>query len=92
MTLTAARRYAVQKQTRIEFTTSLGLQCIIDEHGIARVPDLKAAPGFTMTAEFDQAAEFTLVHGAQRKPVSRMELEQLAGPTAAATHGHDEDE
>ena len=91
MTLAEVRRYAVQKQTRIEFQTTQGELCAVDEHGVARVPDLKAAPGFVMTAEFDQAAEFTLVRGNQRKKVSREEFSQLAGPKAAA-HAHDEDE
>jgi hypothetical protein len=92
MTLTQARRYAVQKQTRIEFRTSQGMQCVIDEHGVARVPELKSAPEFAMTAEFDQASEFTLVKGAQRKPATREELSKLAGPTKAAAHDHDEEE
>jgi len=92
MTLSEARRYAVQKQTRIEFRTSQGLLCVIDEHGVARVPELKAAPDFVMTTEFDQAAQFTLVRGNQRKNVSRDELSQLAGPAKAAVHAHDEDE
>jgi hypothetical protein len=92
MTLTQARRYAVQKQTSIEFHTASGIACLIDQQGVARVPELKAAPDFVMTTEFDQASAFTLIRGAQRKLISRDELSQLAGPAQAATHGHDEDE
>jgi hypothetical protein len=92
MTLTQARRYAVQKQTSIEFHTSRGIACVIDVQGVARVPELKAAPDFVMTTEFDQAAAFTLVRGAQRKQLSRDELSQLAGPAQAASHGHDEED
>ena len=92
MTLTEARRYAVSKKTRIEFSTASGLDCIIDEHGIARVPELKAAPDFTMTNEFDNATTFVLVRGAQRETVSRQQLSDMAGPSKAANHAHDEDE
>ena len=92
MTLTEARRYAVQKQTRIEFQTSQGVDCFIDLQGVARVPDLKAAPDFVLTAEFDQSLEFTLVKGAQRKLITRDELAALAGPSKVVSAGHDEDE
>jgi hypothetical protein len=92
VTLTEARRYAVQKKTRIEFRTSQGLVVVVDESGVGRVPELKAAPEFVMTTEFDQAAEFTLVKGALRKNVSRQELTELAGPSKAASHAHDEEE
>jgi hypothetical protein len=92
MTLTQARRYAVQKQTSIEFQTAQGLTCVIDEHGVARVPELKAAPEFVMTTEFDQAQQFTLIRAGQRKAITREQLSEMAGPVQAVAHGHDEDE
>jgi hypothetical protein len=92
MTLTEARRYAVQKKTRIEFQTTGGTTCVVDEHGIARVPSLASAPEFVMTDEFDKAGEFTLIRGAQREVLSRDQLTKLAGPSKPIAHGHDEDE
>ena len=92
MTLTEARRFAVQKKTRVEFRTSGGETCVVDEHGVARVPGLTSAPSFVMTDEFDRAAEFTLVRGTQRDVLSREQLAKLAGPAKTATPSHDEDE
>jgi hypothetical protein len=92
VTLNEARRYAVKKQTSIEFRTTQGMACVIDLQGVARVPELKSAPGFLLTDEFEQAREFVLIRGGQRKPATRDELSQLAGPAQAAAHDHDDDE
>ena len=91
MTLTDVRRYAVRHRARIEFTSSQGAAIAIDEHGVARVEGLTAAPGFTVTEEFERAAAFVLVRGGQRQSLERARLDELAGKGAAVV-AHDEEE
>lgn len=91
-TLTQARRLAVTKKLRIEFATTQGHQCIIDEHGVARVPGLQSAPEFSLTTEFATASEFTLVEGAQRRKVTATQLAELSGAQKPAADHHDDDE
>jgi hypothetical protein len=60
MTLAELRRLAVRQQSRIHFHLQNGMECVIDEHGIARVPALHSIPDFNLEQELAKAGEFAL--------------------------------
>ena len=102
MTLADLRKFSIRKQFRVRFTLQNGLECVITEFGMARVPALKNVPDFNLERELASAGEFVLepiVPAGEKNPpkprsINRDELEKLAiGATgAAAAPGEHEDE
>ncbi len=99
MNLLDLRRISVKQRVRVRFRLTNGLECLVDERGTAQVPDLRAAADFSLTEEFEKAAEFTVEPAAmpgsrkqrpERRRVSRAELESMAGTAPAAHEDHDE--
>ena len=90
-TLAQARRFTVTKKARIEFAAH-GMRCVIDEHGVARVPELTAAPGFVLSDEFERAEEYHVEQAGLRRRVTREELAAMVGSAKPAAQHHDEDE
>ncbi len=102
MTLADLRRLSVRKQVHIRFRLKNGIECVIDEHGIARVPELRGVPDFNLEQELAAAGEFRIdpvpkkedKHaGSGSRTVSREELARWtsAGPLTAAAGEHQED-
>ncbi|MEO8592172.1 MAG: hypothetical protein ABI759_02520 [Candidatus Solibacter sp.] len=103
MNLVDLRKLAIRKRATIRFGLKNGMQCVISETGIARVPELQASPDFNLEAELAGATEFVLeevpvagAKGAKTRPtpLSRAELSAMTqmSPTAAAAHDeHDEE-
>ncbi len=95
MTLTDVRRLAVRKGARIRFQLPAGLECVVDEHGMALIPELKAPPSFRLDREFEGVGHFVMetVSGKEtkREPFTREQLGALAGKPAAAAHSHDDE-
>ena len=84
MTLLDLRRYAIRNRVRVHFTLEPAGECIINEHGVLRVPSLRSAPEFNVTASFSQVERFTLVavdSGSRRQDLSREQLEVLLDET-----------
>ena len=103
MTLVDLRKLAIRKQARIRFGLKNGMQCVITETGLARVPDLSATPDFNLETELAGASEFVLeeVGAAGSKapkprpvPLSREQLTAMTqnAPAAGAAHDDHEDE
>ena len=100
MTLVDLRRLAIRKQSKIRFTLQNGMECVISEDGIARVPALKGVPEFNLEQELAAATAFAveavapagIKHPLQAKPVSmgRQELAAMALDAPAARAAHDE--
>lgn len=96
MTLADLRMLAVKKTARIRFVLPNGMECAVDEHGIARVPALNKQPDFDLERELVQIAEFLIEWRAdldkkgmpKRQTLARAELESLskAGAGPAAVH------
>jgi len=90
MTLVDLRRAAIKKNLRIRFELSNGMECIVNERGIARIPALHAVPSFNLDQELSRASRF-LVEPAgdagKRKPrsYSPEELAALAAAGAGET-------
>lgn len=99
MTLADLRRLAVKKTARIRFVLPNGMECAVDEHGIARVPALNKPPDFELERELAQIAEFLLEWRAdldkkgmpKRQTLTRAELESLSKANAGPAAAHEEE-
>ena len=60
MKLADLRKLAIRKQTRIRFPLANGMECVINERGVAQVPSLKEPPAFNLEEELASAATFVL--------------------------------
>src|SRR5262245_19258963 len=60
MKLAELRKLTIKKQIRIRFVLPNGLECIVNEHGIAQIPALKAVPDFNLERELPQVGQFVL--------------------------------
>jgi hypothetical protein len=102
MTLADLRKFTIRKQFRVRFKLQNGLECVITEHGMARVPELKNVPDFNLEQELASAREFVLdpvvpaseKNSQKPRSINRDELEKLAvaAPGAAAAHADHDDE
>jgi hypothetical protein len=100
--LTDLRKLAIRSQFRIHFRMRNGQECLMDEHGIARVPDFQGIPDFNLEEELGFAQEFLLESSApaekgkaappRPRQIVRLELEAMvsAAPGAAAA-AHEEE-
>ena len=95
MTLLDLRKIAVRQQVRIRFQISNGLECVINEHGIAQVPSLNTIPDFNLEKEFESVAQFNVEPAVvdPKKPVPPRPLTREAmiamadsSPIAVAEH------
>jgi len=102
MTLADLRKFSIRKQSRVRFPLPNGMECVIDEHGVARVPALLSVPDFNLEHELVSARHFVLeplVPAGEKNPpkhrsLTRDELETLAmaAPVGAAAHDAHDDE
>lgn len=100
MKLADLRKLSIRKQLKIRFRLQNGMECVITEHGIAQVPELKGIPDFNLEQELLSAGQFLLEPAAipdkknppKPRSVGREELAGLAvaGPTAAPDEHEDE--
>ena len=99
MKLVDLRRVAVKKHLRIRFDLSNGMECVVNERGVAQVPALHAAPSFNLEEELSRASRFLVepageAANAKMKPRSytTAELAALAATGSAEAHpeAHDE--
>lgn len=99
MKLADLRRVAIKTSVRFRFPLSNGLECVLNEHGIAEIPALKAVPDFNLEDELARAAQFTMepvaaVEKNKNRPqvFTREQLAALVAPkTAEAAHDDHED-
>jgi hypothetical protein len=100
MKLVDLRRLAIRKQCKIRFALRNGMECVIAEDGIARVPALKSVPEFNLEEELAAATAFVVDAGvpagmkspAKPKPVplGRAALSAMALDSQGAVASHDE--
>ncbi len=60
MKLADLRKVTVKKHLRIRFPLSNGMECVVNEHGIAQVPALRAVPSFNLEEELVGAQAFVV--------------------------------
>jgi hypothetical protein len=73
MKLVDLRKLAIRKQVEIRFTLANGMICVVDVHGLARIPGLKGPSDFNVEEEFARA-ESVFVAGNE---ITRAALEQM---------------
>jgi hypothetical protein len=91
MKLADLRKLSIKQETRIRFAITGGLECVINEHGIAQVPGLHGIPKFDLESELAEAREFRFEparHPDRKGPVpirllTRDEVAGLLGPASA---------
>lgn len=95
MTLLDLRKTAIREQAKIHFRLGNGMECVVNEHGVAQVPGLHAKPEFNLEQELSGAGEFLFEPQPPKPPrkLRREELETMtsAAPAAAAAHDHEDD-
>ena len=100
MKLADLRKLAIRKQIRICFQLKNGMECVVNEKGVAQVPSLKAPPQFNLEDELAGALTFVMepvvVAGTRNVPkpstIGRDELAALAAAGGEAAPAHDEHE
>jgi hypothetical protein len=99
MKLADLRKLAIRKQVRIRFPLKNGMECLINERGVAQVPALQAPPDFDLEEELAGAADFIMesvvAAGSRNSPKpSNLGREQLAAMASEgpAVQPHDEHE
>jgi len=78
MTLLDLRRYAVRQRTSIHFRAPEAGDCVINEHGLLKMPSLDKPPEFSFDSTLAGIEEFELAG----ERVSRSRLESLVGGAA----------
>jgi hypothetical protein len=99
MKLADLRKLSVRQNLKIRFQLPNGLECIITEQGVARIPALSRAPDFNLEQELVSIGEFVLepvIAGRKNsevpKRLRREEMESLITPNLATAGGDHEDE
>jgi hypothetical protein len=99
MTLADLKKLSIKQQYRIHFRLHNGMECIVTEHGIATVPELKSVPDFNLETELTSAREF-LLEPAQApigkdsprpRTVGRADLAAMTDGPAAGHDDHDDE-
>ena len=96
MTLADLRKLSIRQQVKIHFRLQNGMECVINEAGVATIPGLRSAPDFTLEQELAGAGEF-LLEPAPPAPPRSLNREALsamaaaASPSAVAVHDHEEE-
>ncbi len=98
MKLIDLRKLAIKKQHRIRFHLRNGMECVMDQRGVALVPGLDRIPDFNLEQELEAAATFVIEPlnvGEKNAPKAvTLTREELAGMTkagAGAAGGHHDD-
>lgn len=93
MTLLDLRRYAIRAGVSVRFETPPAGECLIDPHGVLKIPALRSIPDFKVEALLGSVDEFVIDSAAEnskRRKVSRAELQSLLGEAPQAPSGHDD--
>jgi hypothetical protein len=101
MNLSDLRKVTVKKHLRIRFAISNGMECIVNEHGIAQVPALRAVPSFNLEDELVRVQTFVVEAAGGRdkdkdkgktavRSYTREQMAALAQAGAVAGSAHDE--
>jgi hypothetical protein len=99
MKLADLRKLSVRQNLKIRFQLPNGLECVITEQGVARIPALSRAPDFNLEQELISIREFVLEPAAVGRKASdapkrlrREEMESLVAPNSASAGVDREDE
>ena len=85
MTLLDLRRYAIQNRVRVQFLSPDAGECMVNEHGVLKIPALAGVPQFQFDSSLAGIDQFKLIpteESSRSQTVSRQQLESLAGGPA----------
>ncbi len=97
MKLADLRKLAIRRQVRIRFPLPNGMECVVDEHGVAKAAGLRGAPSLNLEEELASAQQFQVEPAAsnndspQVRAVLRSELEAMLVPSPAHATAHEEE-
>jgi len=101
MKLVDLRKHSIKKQLKVRFRLRNGMDCVVNELGVAQVPGLDRVPDFNLEQELEAATVFVLEplnagekNAPKPRTVSREEIATLvaAGPVATGHHDDHDDE
>lgn len=95
MKLADLRKLSIRRQIRIRFPLRNGMECVVNERGIAQVPALRSIPDFNLEQELETASTFTLeaVASGSARQIARGELDGMiaAAPPPGSHPEHDDE-
>lgn len=98
MKLADLRRITIKSSARIRFPLSNGMECVLNEHGIAEVPAMQKTGDFNLEEELARAERFTMEsvtpadkNKARQQILSREQMAALAGTKSAEAHDDHEE-
>ncbi len=93
MKLATLRRLSIREQAKVHFRLSNGMECVVNEQGVAQVPGLRGRPAFNLEEELAGADEFLIEPAAPRpsRKLRREQVESLAEAAPAAAHEHEDE-
>jgi hypothetical protein len=80
LTLQDLRCYAIRQGVRVEFASPGAGRCVVNEHGVLKIPDLRGVPHFQVDSTLAGVEQFVLTpvqDPAGGRTVSRQDLEAL---------------
>jgi len=96
MKLVDLRKLAIKRQQKIRFQLRNGMECVMNEVGVALVPGLNGVPDFNLEQELEAASVFVIepLETGKKNPVkprtvARDEMVAMVSAAPAAAH-HDE--
>jgi hypothetical protein len=101
MKLIDLRKLAIKKQQRIRFRLNNGMDCVMNELGVALVPGLNRVPDFDLERELETASVFvlepldaTVKNAPKPRTLAREEMVAMisSAPAGAAHHDDHDDE
>lgn len=96
MKLADLRKLSIRRQIRIRFPIRNGMECVVNEHGIAQVPGLHSIPDFNLEQELVSATSFVVesvaTPSAKPRPIQRDELASMIAPDSPGAAVEHEDE
>jgi len=88
MRLADLRKLSVKKHLRIRFPLSNGMECMVDERGIAQVPALRSVPSFNLEDELVGAQAFVVepaeAGGKDRPQARRLTRDEMTALAAGS--------
>jgi len=99
VTLADLRKLSIRKQLKIRFQLPNGMECVVNENGVAQIPTLRRVPDFNLEQELRMVSQFVLEPArvdpkspVKPKPVAAAELAAMlaTGPSAAAPEHEDD--
>ncbi len=93
MKLDDLRRLSIRGRMKIHFRLQNGMECMVNEQGVAQVPGWRGKPDVNLEQELSAAAEFLFdpLPPATPRKVGRQELLSLTTAGSAAAPEHEEE-